>query len=78
MAAGGFFAASGALSIYYLGTFMPWRQVAFIGLGVPVFAVLAITFIPESPRWLLSKNRSNDAVKSLQFLRGKQENEETF
>lgn len=32
--------------------------------------MISICFIPETPIWLLSRNRPNDALKSLQWLRG--------
>lgn len=35
-----------------------------------VYPLFCIRKIPESPNWLLSKDRPNDAKKSLQWLRG--------
>ncbi|KAH9627997.1 hypothetical protein HF086_017972 [Spodoptera exigua] len=39
-------------------------------LEAPVTAILALCFVPESPHWLVSKKRFDDARKSLQWLRG--------
>lgn len=46
----------GALAISYL-----WSATLFTGM----------LFLPESPRWLVSKNRHKDAIKALRFIAGK-------
>lgn len=38
---------------------------------IPTFLSLVVFFIPESPRWLLVKNRSEEARAALERLRGK-------
>lgn len=53
-----------------MGAFLSWRIVASISASVPVCIFTAIFFMPETPIWLLSKNRQKDALKSLQWLRG--------
>lgn len=53
-----------------LNTLLPWRSVASICLAVPVICAIAICFVPETPQWLLSKNRAKDAEISLRWLRG--------
>lgn len=55
---------------YLLGTLVTWREVALICLTIPVFTVIAICFVPETPLWLLSRGREKQARKSLQWLRG--------
>lgn len=52
------------------GAVLSWRQVAFICAVFPFACLLAVTFVPETPTWLLSKGRVSDAQKSLQWLRG--------
>lgn len=60
----------GMFIIMALNMFMPWRTVSLVCLGLPVIAAISICFIPETPQWLLSKNRSSDAEKSIRWLRG--------
>lgn len=55
---------------FLLGTFLYWRQVALINLAVPVAAILLLFIVPESPHWLITKNRLMEARKSLAWLRG--------
>lgn len=38
-------------------------------MGISIFATICIFFIPESPSWLVAKNRIDDAEKSLKFIR---------
>ncbi|KAJ0172281.1 hypothetical protein K1T71_012254 [Dendrolimus kikuchii] len=64
------FFAIGTLNIYYLGTIVTWRTAALISLAAPILASLLSLFIPETPIWLLSKKREEDALKSLRYLRG--------
>lgn len=60
----------GFLLQFLLGTFLTWRQVALINCVIPILGFILLCFIPETPIWLLSKNRSSDAKKSLAWLRG--------
>lgn len=83
----------GIFTTFFLNTFMPWRTVALVCLGMPAITAIAICFvsvkfqlstfekrimkenlnpfqIPETPQWLLSKQRDEDAVNALRWLRG--------
>lgn len=60
----------GTLFQFLLGTFLPWRQVSLVNCFIPVICLLLLTVIPESPLWLLFKNRNEEAKKSLAWLRG--------
>uniref|UniRef100_A0A1B0CIY0 Putative sugar transporter n=1 Tax=Lutzomyia longipalpis TaxID=7200 RepID=A0A1B0CIY0_LUTLO len=55
---------------YLLGTLVTWREAALVCLTIPIFTVVAICFIPETPLWLISRGREKQAMKSLQWLRG--------
>ncbi|XP_053329647.1 solute carrier family 2, facilitated glucose transporter member 6 [Spea bombifrons] len=63
-------AVCGALVLYALGLVLPWRWLAVAG-EVPVFAMLALLcFMPESPRFLISKSKDEEALEALVWLRG--------
>jgi MFS family permease len=60
----------GFFLVYLLGTLTTWRVAAAICATVPLFTMIAICFVPETPLWLLSKGRKAEALSSLQWLRG--------
>ncbi|XP_055299314.1 facilitated trehalose transporter Tret1-like [Sitodiplosis mosellana] len=70
LATAGIFASMGYFLVYSMGAFLSWRNVAKICISVPICIFTAVSFIPETPIWLLSKNRQKEAQKSLQWLRG--------
>ncbi|XP_077289108.1 facilitated trehalose transporter Tret1-like [Arctopsyche grandis] len=53
-----------------MGTFISWRQFALMSLAFPVITAFLIIIIPETPVWLISKGRMDDAMKSLCWIRG--------
>ncbi|XP_055305851.1 facilitated trehalose transporter Tret1-like [Sitodiplosis mosellana] len=53
-----------------LNTQMSWRLVSMVFMFIPIITAVALFFIPETPLWLLSKNRTADAERSLRCLRG--------
>uniref|UniRef100_H0VJS3 Solute carrier family 2, facilitated glucose transporter member 6 n=1 Tax=Cavia porcellus TaxID=10141 RepID=H0VJS3_CAVPO len=62
-------AVFGSLSLYALGLLLPWRWLAVAGEG-PVFVmVLLLSFMPNSPRFLLSRGREEEALRALTWLR---------
>lgn len=62
----------GMLGVFTMGpSSLSWRNVAIICgciSTIPVF--LALFFLPNSPRWLLTKGRSDEARTSLKYFRG--------
>ncbi|MEE6505296.1 hypothetical protein FKM82_005486 [Ascaphus truei] len=63
-------AVCGALVLYALGLVLPWRWLAVAG-EVPVFVMLILLcFMPDSPRFLISKGHDEKALKALVWLRG--------
>lgn len=69
--------AVGILMIYTLGFIFPsdWRMVAGIAAIFCIFTLSLVFFIPESPTWLISKGRLDDARKALGYIRAIKRNE---
>ncbi|XP_055547689.1 facilitated trehalose transporter Tret1-like [Wyeomyia smithii] len=64
--------AVGILMIYSFGYVIPenFRLVAVIAAGCCVASLLLLIPLPESPAWLLSKERETEAERSLKKIRG--------
>ncbi|XP_031635122.1 facilitated trehalose transporter Tret1-like isoform X2 [Contarinia nasturtii] len=63
-------AAFGIGLVYFLGSHTSWRIAALICAVIPILSIIFISFMPETPIWLISRNRQEDALKSLRWLRG--------
>uniref|UniRef100_A0A8C6ZWT9 Solute carrier family 2 member 6 n=1 Tax=Nothoprocta perdicaria TaxID=30464 RepID=A0A8C6ZWT9_NOTPE len=64
-------AVLGSLVLYALGLVLDWRWLAVAG-EVPVLAMITLLcFMPNSPRFLLSQGKEDEALASLCWLRGK-------
>ncbi|KAK6638534.1 hypothetical protein RUM43_006801 [Polyplax serrata] len=60
----------GMLLGYAMGAFLPWRTVSWVSIVcclIPV-VITVFFFVPESPTWLVSKNRVEHARISLNWL----------
>lgn len=64
------FMAAGTLLTYIMGAYLPWHYLSYFCSAFPVLFLLGLSIMPESPSWLLSKNKSELAMKSLTWLRG--------
>ncbi|CAI9550343.1 unnamed protein product [Staurois parvus] len=63
-------AVCGALVLYALSLVVPWRWLAIAG-ELPVIAMLLLLcFMPDSPRFLISKGKPERALKALEWFRG--------
>ncbi|KAG2469651.1 solute carrier family 2, facilitated glucose transporter member 6 [Polypterus senegalus] len=64
-------AVFGSLALYALGLALPWRWLAVAGEVPALIMLILLCFMPESPRFLISKNKGEEAEQSLVWLRGK-------
>jgi MFS family permease len=60
----------GVLSQFFMGTLLDWRTITLVSSCVPIIAIILLSFVPESPHWLIQKNRKEEAQRSLMWLRG--------
>ncbi|XP_065199701.1 facilitated trehalose transporter Tret1-like isoform X2 [Planococcus citri] len=60
----------GTVSQLILGKFYHWRSVVLFNMFFPIIAFIALSFVPESPHWLIAKGRLEEAEKALCWLRG--------
>ncbi|XP_056639919.1 facilitated trehalose transporter Tret1-2 homolog isoform X2 [Diorhabda sublineata] len=60
--------SAGMLILYLKGWFLHWRTVAWLCNAYVLLPVLLVFLIPESPPWLISKGRIDEAAKSLRWF----------
>lgn len=62
----------GLLLVYILGSFtLNWRQVALLsGCLTTIPSFVALVFLPDASRWLVTKGRNEKARQSMSFFRG--------
>lgn len=61
---------SGILLAYGLGVALDWRQMAYVGIAIPLFCMLSLLTLPSSPGWLLSRGHREAALKAMIRIRG--------
>ncbi|XP_012546491.2 facilitated trehalose transporter Tret1 [Bombyx mori] len=69
----GTFAISLGLGIFLShlwGAHLTWKMTAVVCSMFPLIAMAIISFSPESPSWLVSKGRYEEARKSFRWIRG--------
>lgn len=59
----------GILLAAIFGTFLNWNQLAGVSVSAAVLMSALMCLMPETPQWLLSKGRDDDAETSLKKLR---------
>lgn len=63
--------ALGVWLTYIIGSFVDWHVLSWILGCLPILFMGGSFLLPESPVWLISKGRHQEAQRSLQVLRGK-------
>lgn len=62
-------ASFGMVVAYAEGAFLSWRLVSWLNIIYTIVPIILIQiFVPESPVWLVSKGRIEDAARSLKYL----------
>ncbi|XP_012278618.1 facilitated trehalose transporter Tret1 [Orussus abietinus] len=61
----------GILLVFSTGMVMNWSNLALLGACIPIPFLVLMFLIPETPRWYISKGKTNRARKALQWLRSK-------
>lgn len=64
------FMAFGISYVYLLGAFMPWYILAYVCSVVPFLTFIGILFAPESPVWLMTNGKTEEAEKASNWLNG--------
>ncbi|XP_017499831.3 solute carrier family 2, facilitated glucose transporter member 8 isoform X1 [Manis javanica] len=63
----------GILLAYLAGRVLEWRWLAVLGCVPPSFMLLLMCFMPETPRFLLTQHRRQEAMAAVQFLWGSEQ-----
>ncbi|XP_055589335.1 facilitated trehalose transporter Tret1-like [Uranotaenia lowii] len=59
----------GFMAVYCIGPYVAYRTLAWMSMAGPVIFVVCYIWMPESPYYLLGKNKDAKAEKSLSWLR---------
>ncbi|XP_048487645.1 facilitated trehalose transporter Tret1 isoform X2 [Plutella xylostella] len=60
----------GVIWVHVWGTVVSWRTTAAVTIAIPVATAIITWFSPETPSWLVSKQRYGEARKVFTWLRG--------
>ncbi|XP_068105321.1 solute carrier family 2, facilitated glucose transporter member 6 isoform X3 [Hyperolius riggenbachi] len=63
-------AVCGALVLYAISIVVPWRWLAIAGELPVITMLILLCFMPDSPRFLISKGKEERALQALVWLRG--------
>lgn len=64
------FIVAGILYVYAIGPYVTYITLQFCCIVIPIIFAVIFVFLPESPYYYAGKGRKEDALKSLQYLRG--------
>ncbi|KAK9522034.1 hypothetical protein VZT92_018527 [Zoarces viviparus] len=60
----------GIMGVYLAGLYLDWRWLAICSSIPPTLLMVCMCFMPETPRFLLSRGKRREAEEALRFLRG--------
>ena len=60
----------GILYVAVIGTFVGWKWITVACIAVIILWAFLMPFVPETPTFLLSKGRYDEARSALEFLHG--------
>ncbi|KAM9206343.1 solute carrier family 2, facilitated glucose transporter member 8 isoform 4-T4 [Dugong dugon] len=64
---------TGILLAYVAGSILEWRWLAVLGCVPPSLMLLLMCCMPETPRFLLTQHKHQEAIAALQFLWGSEQ-----
>ena len=64
----------GVLTVYVVGTYLPWSYLAAVCAYFPLVQLLILCFMPETPTWLIKTNQIQQATEAVFFLYGNDHN----
>uniref|UniRef100_A0A8C3X1M3 Solute carrier family 2, facilitated glucose transporter member 8 n=1 Tax=Catagonus wagneri TaxID=51154 RepID=A0A8C3X1M3_9CETA len=64
---------TGILMAYLAGWVLEWRWLAVLGSAPPSFMLLLMGCMPETPRFLLTQHKHQEAVAAMRFLWGSEQ-----
>ncbi|XP_064147477.1 solute carrier family 2, facilitated glucose transporter member 8 isoform X2 [Loxodonta africana] len=64
---------TGILLAYMAGSILEWRWLAVLGCAAPSLMLLLMCCVPETPRFLLTQHKRQEAMAALRFLWGSEQ-----
>ncbi|KAJ6640243.1 Facilitated trehalose transporter Tret1 [Pseudolycoriella hygida] len=65
------FLTIGILLVFVVGAVTTWVNLSWVCGVVPILFIIGMFFVPESPSWLVKRDRQNDATLALKWFWGK-------
>ena len=70
--------AFGILIFYVVGSLLPWPYASYVSSIPPFLLSLSMLLMPESPSRLITTGQIDEAYKSMQWLRGRNDVSQEF
>ncbi|XP_047540240.1 facilitated trehalose transporter Tret1-like [Vanessa atalanta] len=72
---GALFFTTGSLSAYIIGDMLSYEVILIVFLAVPLIHFVVFLIMPESPSFLIKKEKDQEATKALVWLRSRKSND---